>query len=111
MYTHFLDKDAIKLNENLIEIFKNYNITDMSYGNDLCNSVGIHIDKEHYFQVYIPNSLKNNMECEQTNTFFIMFVAPDLYMDALFEIEFKTIKDVLGFILSNKEIKKIIGGK
>tara|TARA_R100000781_G_scaffold87441_1_gene53814 strand:+ start:434 stop:772 length:339 start_codon:yes stop_codon:yes gene_type:complete len=111
MYTHFLDKNAIKLNEDLIKIFKHYNITDISYGNDCCNSVGIHIDKEHYFQVFMPNSLKDDIEYEHFNTFFIMLVAPDLYIDSLFEsqdIEFKTIEDVLGFIFSNKEIEKII---
>ena len=111
MYTHFLDKNVIKLNEDLIKIFKHYNIKDISYGNDCSNSVGIYIDKEHYFQVFIPNSLIDNIDNEQFNYFYIMLVAPDLYIDSLFDsqdIEFKTIEDVLGFIFSNKEIKKII---
>ena len=107
MFTHFLDENVIELNQDLIKIFNDYNFTDISYGNDCCNSVCYDIDEDNHFQVFIPNSLINDIGNEQFNKFTIMIQNPNNYTDNIFELYdiFENIEDVLGFVESNKNIK------
>lgn len=105
MFTHFLDDNVIKLNEELIKIFKNYGFNDISYGNDCCNSVVYYIDENNFFQIFLPNSLLDNIDNEQFNKFSLNIQNSIHYI--IFELYdiFDNIEDVLGFIESNKNIK------
>ena len=108
MYTHFLEnQEIVNYNEHLIETLKHYNFSDLSYGNDCCNSMGKdYKNSKFYFTIYLPNSKTQDYEQEKHNTFYIMLVAPDLYIDPLYEKEFETLEDALSFILSNSIIKE-----
>ena len=107
MFIHFLDKNVIEINQDLVKIFNDYGFYDISYGNDCCNSVAYDIDEDNFFQIFIPNSLTDDMENEHFNKFTIMIQNPNNYVDNIFELYdiFDNIEEVLGFVESNKAIK------
>lgn len=108
MYTHFLDNNVIKYNEKLIELFKKYGFYDISYGNDCCNSVSYDLGDNYYFQIFLPNSKKDNYINENFNTFSINLQNNEKYLDNLLDLYNFTecIEDVIGFIESNKNFLK-----
>ena len=108
MYTHFLDtKKIIGLNTYIMNTLKQYDFSDVSYGNDCCNSMAYgYNESEFYFTIYLPNSKNQDYDQEKHNTYFIMLVAPNLYIDSLYEEEFNNLENALGFILSNPIIKE-----
>tara|TARA_R100000152_G_C6755885_1_gene179633 strand:- start:259 stop:588 length:330 start_codon:yes stop_codon:yes gene_type:complete len=108
MYTHYLDDNVIEYNRKLIDIFNKYGFDDISYGNDCCNSVAYNLGEDYYFQVFLPNSKKDDYDNENWNTFSLNLQNNELYIDNLFDLYSFTecIEDVLGFIESNKNIIK-----
>jgi hypothetical protein len=106
-----MNKKIKKLNENIInDTTKYYNFDDISYGNDLCESIGFEIVKEWrlYFQIFLTNSKNNNYDNEEFNNYNILLI--DYYDNNLIEtydyedFQFNNIEDVISFVLSNKDI-------
>ena len=100
----------------------NYNFEDITYGNDLCRSVGYNLDKYSdeygggnwglYFQIFLTNSDIDDYNQEKFGTYNILLI--DEFSDNLIETygtdidsyNFNTLEDVISFVLSNKDINK-----
>ena len=101
-----------ELNQNIINnTTKYYDFADISYGNDLCMSIGFELVKEWklYFEIFFLNSKKNNYENEEFNTYQILLI--DYYDNDLIqnqytdnELQFNNIEDAISFVISNKDI-------
>ena len=108
MYTHYLDDNVIEYNRKLIDIFNKYGFDDISYGNDCCNSVSFELGDNFYFQIFLPNSKKDDYRNENWNNFSIYLKSDRIEIEDDYEFynHFDNIEDVLGFIESNKNIIK-----
>ena len=115
------NKKIEKMNDNIIiDLVDNYNFEDITYGNDLCRSVGYKLDtySEKYgggnwgmfFQIFLTNSENTNYDKEEFGTYNILLC--DEQSDNLIETYetddfcFDTLEDVISFVLSNKDINK-----
>ena len=107
-----MNNEIKKLNKNIINnTTKYYNFVDVSYGNDMCSSIGFELVKEWrlYFQIFLTNSKNNNYDNEEFNTYQILLI--DYYDNDLIqnqytdnELQFNNIEDAVSFVLSNKDI-------
>lgn len=115
-----MNSEIKKLNENIInDTTKYYNFVDISYGNDLCESIGFELVKEWrlYFQIFLTNSKNNNYDNEEFNKYNILLI--DYYGNDLIEyceffkeansykdneLQFDNIEDAISFVLSNEDI-------
>lgn len=117
------NKKIEKMNDNIIiNVIDNYNFEDITYGNDLCRSVGYNLDKYSdeygggnwglYFQIFLTNSDIDDYNQEKFGTYNILLI--DEFSDNLIETygtdidsyNFNTLEDVISFVLSNKDINK-----
>ena len=115
------NKKIEKMNDNIIiNVIDNYNFEDITYGNDLCRSVGYNLDKYSdeygggnwglYFQIFLTNSDIDDYNQEEFGTYNILLC--DEQSDNLIETYetddfcFDTLEDVISFVLSNKDINK-----
>mgnify|MGYP003125496635 FL=1 len=115
-----MNNEIKKLNKNIInDTTKYYNFVDISYSNDLCESIGFELIKEWklYFQIFLTNSKNNNYDNEEFNKYHILLI--DYYDNDLIEycefykeansykdkeLQFDNIEDAISFVLSNKDI-------
>ena len=58
--------------DDIIEAFKELGFEDISYKNDLCDSIGLDISKDNswttYFKIYLANAYETNEEMEEFAT-------------------------------------------
>lgn len=102
MYKHFLDDNVIDDNYEDIKDFEKYGFKDISYGNDLCNSVGYDLeDCVEYFQIMLPNSQDEDMDRECTNKYCVFYYHDELWDQDLFFMSVNNIEDALSIVLSN----------
>ena len=81
------------LKENNIEV------EDTSWHNDTCKSMAINL-ADGYIIIYTPNSINNNIDNEEVNTFFIQKEIYDLEERQVIG-EFNTPTEVLNIILKS----------
>ena len=114
-------KKIEQMNNNIIiDLVDNYNFEDITFGNDLCRSVGYELDtysEENgggswgmFFQIFLTNSENQNYDEEEFNTYNLLLI--DEQGDNLIqtyssrEFTFDTLEEALSFVLSNKNIDK-----
>ena len=66
--------------EEIMNVFWDLGFEDISYSNDLCDSIGLDLNKEEkwldYFQIFLANSSKIDAdleECEEFNTSILYY--------------------------------------
>ena len=105
------------INDNIIiDLVDNYGFSDITYGNDLCRSVGyeLALTKDGYnwgmyFQIFLTNSENNNPSEEEFSTYNLLLI--DDYSNNIVqtyeddELNFNTIEDAVSFVISNKNMR------
>ena len=81
------------LKENKIDV------EDTSWHNDTCRSMAINL-ADGYIAIYTPNSINNNIDNEEVNTYFIQKEIYDLEERQVIG-EFNTPTEVLNIILKS----------
>jgi|10_taG_2_1085330.scaffolds.fasta_scaffold96265_2 hypothetical protein len=96
--------------DNIMDQFWELGFEDISYSNDLCDSVGYDFDNdrdnakwENYCQIFLANSKVNNAEQEQFTTSILNFYENGDYVEMIFETD--DITELLSMFKSYLESK------
>ena len=96
----YLDAYAGSKYKELEQVLKEnkIDVEDTSWHNDTCMSMCINLmDGVGYIQIYTPNSIRNNIDTEEINTYYIQ---KDIYTIGIDDIgEFNTTEDVVKAIV------------
>lgn len=97
----YLDAYSYSKYKELEEVLKENNIEveDTSWDNDTCRSMAINL-ADGYIAIYTPNSINNNIDNEEVNTYFIQKEIYDLEERQVIG-EFNTPTEVLQIILKS----------
>tara|TARA_R100000773_G_scaffold7982_1_gene7826 strand:- start:228 stop:632 length:405 start_codon:yes stop_codon:yes gene_type:complete len=97
----YLDAYANSKYKELEEVLKENKIEveDTSWHNDTCRSMAINL-ADGYIAIYTPNSINNNIDNEEVNTYFIQKEIYDLEERQVIG-EFNTPTEVLHIILKS----------
>ena len=77
--------------QNILDQFKDLGFENLSWGNDLCDSIGLQIDNtegwDHYFHIYLANSKTENLDNEEFKTCILQYHKNSRYVDDIFETD------------------------
>jgi hypothetical protein len=82
--------------ERVQEYTENYDWFDSSYGNDLCDSISLQIDKDNCIKILLPNSFIDDEDSEYFTDFVMI---DDNSQDTL--IRSKDLNKIIDYITEN----------
>jgi hypothetical protein len=95
---------------DIMDQFWELGFEDVSYSNDLCDSVGYDLDNvrkdatwENYYQIFLANSKVNNADQEQFSTSILNYYENGEYVEMTFETD--DITELLSMFKSYLESK------
>ena len=76
--------------DNIMDQFWELGFENLSYSNDLCDSVGYDLDNpkwENYYQIFLANSKVNNVDQEQFSSSILNYYENGDYVEMIFETD------------------------